>query len=73
MNRAKTPSKRREEEGVTNHLTATDATDFVRGVAPPAVRRRIEKHLAAGCARCARSLAVVKNIAVTARDEARWE
>lgn len=58
---------------MTNHLTATDATEFVRGVASPAVRRRIEEHLAAGCARCARSLAVIEKIAVTAREEARWE
>jgi hypothetical protein len=74
MDRATALPNRREEEGVTtNHLTATDATDFARGVASPAVRRRVEHHLATGCARCARTLGLVNKIVVTAREEARWE
>jgi hypothetical protein len=55
------------------HLTATDAADFVRGVAGTARRRQIEAHLATGCARCVRSVAIIANIAATAREEARWE
>ncbi|NUR55576.1 MAG: hypothetical protein HOQ29_14110 [Acidobacteria bacterium] len=58
---------------MTQHLSVADAADFVRGVAPAARRRQIEEHVTAGCARCARTLALVEQIVATARDEVRWE
>jgi hypothetical protein len=57
---------------LVKHLTATDATDFVRGVSAPAPRRRIERHLATGCARCTRTVALYGSIASTAREDERW-
>ena len=58
---------------LVKHLTATDAADFVRGVSAPPARRRIEEHLTSGCARCARTVALYRTIASTARDEARLD
>jgi hypothetical protein len=57
---------------LVKHLTATDAADFVRGVSAPALRRRIERHLATDCARCARTAALYGTIASTAREDDRW-
>jgi hypothetical protein len=54
---------------LVKHLTATDAADFVRGVSARPVRRRIEQHLASGCARCTRAVALYRTIASTARAE----
>jgi hypothetical protein len=58
---------------LVKHPTATDAADFVRGVSAPAVRRRIERHLVTGCARCTRAVTLYRKIASTARDEAQWD
>jgi hypothetical protein len=58
---------------LVKHLTAADAADFVRGVATAALRRRIERHLASGCARCARAVALYRTIASTARQEPQWD
>src|SRR2546429_120720 len=55
---------------LVKHLTATDAADFVRGVSAPAVRRRIERHLATGCGRCPRAVTLYRQIAATARRDA---
>jgi hypothetical protein len=55
---------------LVKHLTATDAADFVRGVSAAALRRRIEQHLASGCARCTRAVTLYRSIVSTARDEA---
>jgi len=58
---------------LVNHLTATDAADYVRGVSPPPLRRRIEQHLTSGCVRCARTLTLYRQIASTTRQEAQWD
>jgi hypothetical protein len=58
---------------LVKHLSATDAADFVRGVGSAAVRRQIERHLASGCARCARAVALYRTIASTAGQETQWE
>jgi len=58
---------------LVKHLTATDAADFVRGVSAPAVRRRIERHLATGCGRFPRAVTLYLQIASTARDEGQWD
>jgi hypothetical protein len=58
---------------LVKHLTATDAADFVRGVSTPPVRRRIEQHLATGCARCTRTTALYRAIASTARGDGQWD
>jgi hypothetical protein len=58
---------------LVKHLTATGAADFVRSVGSAAVRARIERHLASGCARCARAVALYRRIASTARQEAQWD
>jgi hypothetical protein len=58
---------------LVKHLTATDAADFVRGVSARAARRRIEKHLTTGCARCTRAVTLYRRVASTARDERKWD
>ena len=58
---------------LVKHLTATDAADFVRSVSASATRQRIERHLATGCARCARAVTLYRWIASTAREERQWD
>jgi hypothetical protein len=58
---------------LVKHLTATDAADLARGVSAAAARRRIERHLASGCARCLRTVAMYRKLASTAREERQWD
>jgi hypothetical protein len=58
---------------LVKHLTATDAADFVRGLSASAARRRMERHLTSGCARCLRTVTLYRSIASTARDERQWD
>jgi hypothetical protein len=58
---------------VDKHLSATDAADLARDVAAPQTRRRMDGHLATGCAQCGRLLALFRRISAIGREDARWE
>jgi hypothetical protein len=55
------------------HLDHTDVADFARGLTRGSDRDRIERHLATGCEPCRRSVALIRQVAVLAGDDARWE
>jgi hypothetical protein len=58
---------------VTKHLSATDAADLARDVAAPQTRRRSDRHIASGCARCERLISLFRRVSEIARMDARWE
>jgi len=58
---------------VTKHLSATDAADLARDVAAPQTRRWMERHMATGCARCERLVALFRRVSEMGRADLRFE
>lgn len=56
-----------------NHFTIWDWADFSRGVADEAVRPAMQAHLSSGCARCERSVRLLRGVSATALGEAHFE
>lgn len=46
--------------------------DFVRGLVEPAVRQLMEAHLSAGCARCAKTVDMLRAVATASQKEAQY-
>jgi hypothetical protein len=52
------------------HFSEMDWADFVRGVAPPELAPKLQRHLDSGCEKCLKSIAMWRSILAIARDEA---
>ena len=56
-----------------NHYTIWDWADFSRGVAEERLGAAMQAHLASGCARCDRTVRVLRGVSAVARGEAQYE
>jgi anti-sigma factor RsiW len=55
------------------HLDLADVADLVRGISPPPAREAMERHLATGCERCRRAVALFREVAHAGREDGQWE
>lgn len=56
-----------------NHFTIWDWADFSRGVADEGLRAAMQAHLTSRCARCERTVRVLRGVSTTALGEAQYE